>query len=76
MAKTKSRLAVEAHTIDEVEYEVIVDSEGGHYFGRWVCKANGHTGGSSAQCDSIPEAVRAAKVNLGTFHQHTFKAKQ
>lgn len=73
-ARKQQRVHVEKHNIGDVKYEVIVDVEGGHYYGRWVCVNNGQTGSSSAQCSSVREAVQAGKMNLGTYHFHTFPA--
>ena len=72
MTRKQSRVLVEKGKIGELPYEFIADSEGRHYLGRWVCLANGQTGGSSAQCASTTEAILAAKTNAGTYHGHTF----
>lgn len=74
MAKSKkqARIHIETHTVDGISYEVIVDAAGGKYWGRWICQ-NGHDGAPSVPENSISRAVLAAKMNLGTYHGHTFR---
>jgi hypothetical protein len=56
-------------TIAEKQFQLIVDLEGGHYFGRWECLSNGQTGAACAMCNSIDDAFRQAQWNAEAGEQ-------
>lgn len=66
---TKRRIHAERQTLGDSEYELIVDLEGGQYFGRWTCITDGQAGASSAARETIPLAILSARQNaLARIH--------
>ena len=61
-----NEVAREFHEREGVSCEIVVEHEGDQYFGRWKCDNCDATGGSSKPCDSVDDALVAAKVNFGT----------